>query len=281
MSKRIKIPNELVFINILTLMLILIIALLPPNVLRIIMGLPLVLFFPGRVLVMALFPRRVDTGSIERVALGFGLSIVVTVLVGLVLNYTPWGISLYPILISLALFTLATSAIAYYRWHRLPGDKRFTLSLQVALPQWAGLSNLDKALSIVLMLSILGATGVLFYVVAAPRAGEQFTEFYILGPEGEAKDYPKKLVVGEEAIVTLGIVNHEGQEMSYHIEVVIDGVKNGELGPLLLADNEEKEEEVGLVPQKAGDNQRVEFLLYKDGEGKPYATLHLFIDARE
>jgi uncharacterized membrane protein len=74
---------------------------LPSNVLRIIIGLPFVLFFPGYALVAALFPKKGDLGSIERVAFSFGLSIAVTVLVGLILNCTPWGISLYPILLAL------------------------------------------------------------------------------------------------------------------------------------------------------------------------------------
>jgi len=49
-------------------------------------------------------------------------------------------------------------------------------------------------------------------VVAAPKAGEHFTEFYVLGVEGETDNYPSELVVGQEATVTLGIVNHEGGE---------------------------------------------------------------------
>ncbi|MHB8987039.1 MAG: DUF1616 domain-containing protein [Eubacteriales bacterium] len=48
------------------------------------------------------FSRRRD--GIERVALSFGLSIAVVPLVGLILNYTPWGIRLAPILASLLVF---------------------------------------------------------------------------------------------------------------------------------------------------------------------------------
>ena len=281
MGKKTKILSDLLVINILALLLIVIIAFCPSNVLRIVLGLPFVLFFSGYALVAALFPKKGDLSGIERVALSFGLSIAVTVLIGLILNYTPWGIALYPILLSLTVFILVTSAIAYYRRRRLVAEQRFTLSFQIALPRWAGLSNLDKALSIVLALSILAAIGALGYVVAAPRVGEQFTEFYVLGLQGEVEDYPDELVVGEEATVILGIVNHEGGETSYRIEVTIDGVKNGEVGPLVLADEDKWEEEVNFALQQAGDDQRVEFLLYRDGEGEPYSTLHLFIDIVE
>ncbi len=43
-------------------------------------------------------------------------------------------------------------------------------------------------------------------------AGERFTEFYILGLEGKADNYPDELTVGEEGRVILGIVNHEHED---------------------------------------------------------------------
>ncbi len=89
--------------------------------LRIALGLAFVLFFPGYTLVAALFPRKGQLGGIERVALSFGLSIAVVPLIGLVLNYTPRGIRLYPILISVLLFIVIMTGVAWYRRQRLPG----------------------------------------------------------------------------------------------------------------------------------------------------------------
>ncbi|MCD6456429.1 MAG: DUF1616 domain-containing protein [Methanophagales archaeon] len=63
---------------------------------RIILGLPLVLFLPGYSLIAALFPRKDDLDAIEQIALSFGLSIAITPLLGLALNYTPFGIRLTP-----------------------------------------------------------------------------------------------------------------------------------------------------------------------------------------
>jgi uncharacterized membrane protein len=281
MSKRGIFQNELLLINVLALLLIVIIALFPSSILRVILGLPFVLFLPGYTLMVALFPKKRVLGGIERVALSCGLSIAVTMLIGLIFNYTPWGISLYPILLSLTALILASSAIGCYRRYRLPAGERFALSFRVLIPRWLGFSNIDKAFSTILVLSILAAVVVLGYVAAAPKEGEHFTEFYILGLEGEAEDYPSELVVGQEAKVTLGIVNHEGEEMSYAVEVTIDGVKNGEIGPFVLADEAKIEEEVSFVLQKAGDNQKVYIVLYKNEESEPYSTLHLFIDVRD
>ena len=58
---------------------------------RTILGLFLILFIPGYSLIAALFPRKGDLDGIERAALSFGLSIAVTPLIGLALNYTSMG----------------------------------------------------------------------------------------------------------------------------------------------------------------------------------------------
>jgi len=250
------------------------------GVLRIIFGLCPVLFFPGYTLLSALFPRKGDLSGIERVALSFGLSIAIVPLVGLILNYTPWGIRLYPILIAITIFIFAAAAIAWQRQRRLPSQERFEVTFTVVLPQWAGMSNLDKGLSIGLAVAIVAALGCLGYVIANPKQGEKFTEFYILGPEGKAENYPQQVMVGEEAKVILGIVNHEHQPLSYRVEIKINGVKNKEIGTGILAHEEKWEQVVGFTPEEVGVKQKVEFWLYKDDALQPHLEqpLHLYIN---
>ncbi len=65
---RITLRNRLWIINILVIALIIIITFVPYDLPRIILGLPLVMFFPGYTLIAALFPKRDDIDSIERVA---------------------------------------------------------------------------------------------------------------------------------------------------------------------------------------------------------------------
>ena len=276
-----KIKNELLVINILTVLLIAIITFFPADVLRIVLGLPFVLFFPGYTLIAALFAKKDDLSGIERVALSFGSSIAVVPLIGLILNYTPWGIRLYPILLSLALFILAMSVIAWLRRSKLPPGERFSISFNLDFSAWAGSSRLDKVLSIVLVAAIVAAIGTLVYVIATPKVGERFTEFYILGLGGKAENYPREVVVGEEAKVILGIVNREHEEVNYRVEVVIDGVRNKEIGPVVLAHKEKWEQKIGFTPIKIGENQKVEFLLYKHREDTPYLRLHLWINVKK
>ena len=122
---KIKTRNELVPLNLLVLVLVAAIVLFPSTGFRIALGLPFLVFFPGYTFMAALFPQRGGVGVLERIALSFAMSIAVVPLLGLILNYTPWGIRLEPILYSVASFILITSIIAWLRQKRLPQAERF------------------------------------------------------------------------------------------------------------------------------------------------------------
>lgn len=278
---KIRIGSGLLLLNLLVALVAVVVIFSLSDILRIIIGLPFVLFFPGFVLVLALFPGRERLGSIERVALGFGLSIIVVPLIGFILNYTPWGLGVESVLVSMAAFIALTSAIAWIRLRKLPEGERFDLEFQLGLPGWSG-STYNKVLSLLLAIIILTAIGTFAYVIVKPRVEERFTEFYMLGPAGEVADYPRELKVGEEGKVILGIINHEGEAVNYNIEVVIDGVKQESEKPVLLGHEEEWKGEVTFTPGAVGDNQKVEFWLRKNGDTEPFLEpLHLWIDVSE
>jgi len=110
-----KTGRDLVLINVLSILLILVIIFFPNSPVRIILGLTFVLFFVGYVSISALFPRKEELDSIERLAFSIGLSICITALTGLMLNYTSFGIRVYSILFSLFSFILLVSIVAVYR----------------------------------------------------------------------------------------------------------------------------------------------------------------------
>ena len=278
---RIRISDGLLPLNLLAVLLIAATIVFPSSILQIILGLPFVLFFPGYAMMAALFIRKEGMGGIERVAMSFGLSIAVVPLIGLILNYTSWGITLESILYSVASFIFVTSVIAWFRRKRLLEEERFRVEFDLALGGWT-MSTQNKVLSIILVLTVLGAFGIIGYAISTPKLGQKFTEFYILGVNNEATDYPRKLNVGQEGRVTIGIINHEYETVSYRLEIRINGAKNNQVEPIVLENDEKWTQEVSFVPQTAGERQKVEFFLYKNGEAELYLEpLRLWIDVKE
>ena len=89
---------------------------------RYVLGGVFILFLPGYMLISALYPRSGELDGLERIALSIGLSLAIVPLVGLIINYTPWGITLTPIMVSLAVFSeaLALGALERkYRYYKL------------------------------------------------------------------------------------------------------------------------------------------------------------------
>jgi len=82
---------------------------------RIVFGSLFVLFLPGYSLIEVLYPKESDLSPMERLALSIGLSLALVPLVGLMLNYSPWGIRLDPIVASLSMLTLALLLTSAYR----------------------------------------------------------------------------------------------------------------------------------------------------------------------
>jgi uncharacterized membrane protein len=275
----IRIGSGLLPLNLLVIALVIIILFFPSSVLRTVLGVPFMLLAPGYALVLVLFPKKV-MGGIERAILSFGLSIAVISFVGLILNYTPWGIKLETMIYSLTFFIFVMSIIAWIRTRRLAEQDRLGFEFQL---KTLGLGNTvwEKPLSILLVISILVVLGTFSYAVIKPKAGERFTEFYLLGAGGKAADYPSELVIGEVAKVAVGIINQEQQSVSYHVEIRLAGTQIGELGPVTLEHGQKWEQEVSIIPETVGKNQKVEFQLFKEGEEKPGKLLHFWLHIKE
>jgi hypothetical protein len=108
---------------------------------RYVLGTIFVLWLPGYAFIKALFPQNLpfakalarlsDTSekeldAIERIALSLGMSIALVPIVGLLLNYTPWGIRLTPIVLSLLALTTILSTTGIIREHQTRAPQKRT-----------------------------------------------------------------------------------------------------------------------------------------------------------
>lgn len=297
--------------------------------LRIGLGLPFVLFAPGYALVAALFPdagaspgddesRRANgpAGStreggidgLERVALSFGASIAVSPLVGVVLNFTPWGIRPVPTLVSLGGVTLVAASVGAQRRAALDPEDRF----RVPYERWVAEARAelfepetrtDAALNVLLAASVLLAVGTVGYVAVTPSPGEGFSEFSLLTERDDgtlvADDYPTEFVVGEPGSLVVGVENREGEPASYTVvsEIQRVRVENNSTAvlksePLLrfsptVGANETWRRQHEVAPTMTGDRLRLTYLLYRgDPPSDPttanaYRSLHLWVNVTQ
>ena len=137
----------------------------------------------------------------------------------------------------------------------------------------------NKTLSIVLLIAILICIAAIILLCSTDRS-DPFTEFYLLGPNGKANDYPTETLVNEPVFVIIGITNRENEITVYNIKIEIEGSTTKEIQSILLKNNEKQEIPIGLTPTKPGDHQKVEFLLYRQDQENPYLNLHLWLDVK-
>jgi uncharacterized membrane protein len=271
------IQKDLLIIDICIIILILITTLADSEILHIILGLPFALFFPGYSLVSTFFLRKNDASILERLTLSLGLSIVLVSIAGLCLNYTPWGIRLNPLIVTIAVFTFITSSIAWYRRLRVPAAERAEMPTSPEVLRGKRRKLPDKLVSLALTITILAVAGTLIYVVSVPGNGEKYTEFYLVDNE-QATDYTGELSVGVKGEVVLGIVNREQAEVDYRIEVKESGETIKRVGPVILQHEQKWEQSIEFVPERPGNNQKLEFFLFKGKEDTRYRSVHIWVD---
>jgi len=226
-------------------------------------------------------------------------------LIGLVLNFTPWGIRLTPIAVSVAGFTFVCVAVAAQRRRALPPDEQFTVPYQAWLA--TGRTELiepdsrtDAALNVLLVGSLLLAVGSVGYAVAVPPQGEQFSEFYLLTEDADgelvADNYPQEITIDEQPEVIVGIGNNEYEPTNYTVVVQLQSVTTEGNNTTVqsrteidrftasVRHNETHHEPRTLRPTESGENLRVQYLLYRgDAPSTPtadtaYRDLHLWMN---
>jgi len=181
-------------------------------------GLPFVLLVPGYALVSAVFPGAGETAPkparttswLGRLGLSVGGSVVAVAAVGGILDFTVWGFQREAVVVGLGLFTLAATAVAWYRRVQLPVDRRAGTDAGaiVALTRSVvvGEGPAGLLLTLVVVVSAAGAVG-----VVAQESAQQgvVTEFYVLGQNESgdlvADDYPSGVTVGQPTTVGIGL----------------------------------------------------------------------------
>lgn len=276
----VRIEHEVLVILGLAIGLILVTYVWPNHAVRVALGLLCCIALPGYMLLAALFPSRDDLGTVERSAFSFGLSVIMMILLGLLLNYSPWGISLESVLVVVISFILLCSGAAYYRRKNLCRDMQSVVRLDLPTSHWQDIDRVGKWLTASLVLSIVVAIGVFVYATGRPKRAETFTEFYVLGPSGMAESYAREVVVGEAVHLVVGVANYEHDDVLYHIEID-NGTSRASLASFQLGHEAKWEQDYSFALNEPGENRKVTFLLRRDDDVMPYRSLHLWFTVRK
>lgn len=285
--------------------------------LRTLLGIPVLFFLPGYVLVSMLFPARAGGRSArgertadaidrpERFALSFGMSIALLPMIGFVLA-SWWVLTLSTVVTSLTVLLLVGIFVTAIRRFRLSEAERYGHTVG----QWS--TAIDSVLrgsegwgftasSIVLAAAMVLAIGSIGFAVATPYQSGSSSTLY-LATENEtgvelASGYPTDFTLGEAETLVVGIENDEERRQSYTVVVAAERVENASgsvrvterqeitrLHPV-VDDGEDWSGRHDVAPQLVGDDLRLHYYLYK-GETAPdeptaataYRDVYVWID---
>lgn len=289
-------PRDFVLVGICTLVADAVVLAEVP-LLRLLFGALLVLVLPGYALVSTVS----SLDRLERALFSVGSSVVLVSLSGLVIHFTPFAITNVTILVALNAVIFVSLFLGASRRDR---KNEAPQSLSVDWPDLLRLeTRTDVLLSVVLVGSLLLATGSVAYAVAGPNDGESYTEFYLLAEnendELVADGYPTEFVRGDAQSLHFGIDNREGGATNYAVVVELQRVRttNGSVTVLEERRLDETQVRVGggasktvehqVTPSMTGEDLRLTYLLYV---GTPpedptvenaYRSLHLRVDVSE
>lgn len=260
-----------------------------------VLGVPLLLFAPGYVLTLVLFPRAAAAGSridgVERAALGFGLSVALVPLLGMAIWLAGAGFSTAAVRSGVSAFVVAFGLLGILSQLRYSPEDQYGVSARATVRRFyestVGTGGLDGVLNLLVVVSVLVAMSGLTFALAAPQDGESYTGLALLSENdaGElvASDYPTELTAGESQQYTAAVENREGTDVEYTVVVELQRVRTAdgdvtvleseEVGrtSLAVADGATERWTHEVTPSLQGENLRLTYTLY-EGDAPGDAT---------
>lgn len=215
----------------------------------------IMMFIPGYLLIAIIFPNKGDIEEIERFGISWGLSLVITSLIGLPLYYLTHGLFINTLIIFLAIFSIILCVITLLK------RKKIELKNMFLAPKT------EKVFSILIIITIILACAAAIQLNFSPKESPdvktepKFTQLNILDSNNHTVPNPILWVSGERNYLNIKVVNHEQTGASYQLFVKVNN-KILKRENFTLKNNEEKVLNMrftaGLIGQKD-----MAFLLYK------------------
>jgi uncharacterized membrane protein len=236
-----------------------------------------IFFIPGYMFLAALYPNEEKLDQSQRVLGSVGFSIVIVGMIELPVAYIG-GINQTSSFLILIAWVGLMFLIAYRRRGK-NNSESYTFSFSFRLLSWGDNTPSQKRIlfaeAIVLVCLLL--TGARLFWTSS-QAQPQFTEFYILGANGQAADYGDTITVGEEVNVTVGIKNHGDASVEYKLYYQIDTKLEIALASVSLAPDELWESPVSILVLERAGVHKVKFVLRSEKTNMIEDELYLWIE---
>lgn len=247
---------------------------------RLVLTLIAVLAVPGYFWQIALFPRRSSLESWERSALVVGLSASSIPPLAMVLDgLLHVSLHVETILAAVTIWTGFGILAAYARRRAVPADHRFHVRFAAARLSVRLRRDRTGAL---LIAGLALATGVwalaLLLTYNAQGPGRSFTEFYVLGTESLAQNYPSALRVGSPTLLTTTVINRESHAAQYVVMARIADQVLGQSDPVTVAAGASADLTVTVLPLAKDTDVPLDLDLMRDGQTGVYRRLRLWVD---
>lgn len=292
-----------------------------PVPIRTVLALPLVVLLPGYALLAVLFPRRQEgnrarrnsTGGgpatlthLERFALSLTTSLALVPATAFVVNFTPFGVGLWPVLFAVCGLTVGLTIAAYLARVSVEADSRYRVPIgPPALVRTALVGRSDdlskpapfepstgtqRLFNVAFLAGLVVLAATVGFVAVTP-AGDQgpFTEFYLLTASDDGgyttENLPHEFTRGQSRSLYVAVGNHEGESVEYTVVVQLAGE---ELSVFRVGTEAGETRRVrrSITPTRTGDRLDMAFLLYRGAPpanptaGNAYRTLHLRVTVR-
>ncbi|PYE55665.1 DUF1616 domain-containing protein [Deinococcus yavapaiensis] len=230
--------------------------------LRIALGFAVVLLIPGYLLSALLFAQTSDVTPLERFVVMLGLSVASVTLIGLALNYSPWGIRPGSILFGMGSWCALLAVGVIVRRLFVPQHLQFSLSNQ---PRVFGQGGK-------LLVGIWIGVAAVVLLVSWLRPTAKLTEFYVLGEGQLLRNYPRDVQPGQTFVVNVGIRNTEGRDRTYAIKV---NWEDRARAPVTIPNGGTWQRPLRLRAPAGSAGDELQLALFVDGQRQPYRTLKL------
>jgi len=247
-----------------------------PLLVGVLLAIPLVFILSGYTLTRALFRRRpADTlsassngfslqpklkigqpfGAVDVIVFSLGLSLVIDVVTGLLLNLIPVGLQWQTWTFSLGLVTVVFALLAYLRDKSAHVRGKSAHVWHIPLKEYALLGSALVVVALALWLAIIRPP--------QPQAG--FTQFWMLS----------STQANNSCAVLIGMHSFESAPTTYRVQVMSNGTQVG-LWPSIMLTTQQEWDRVVPVSPAVGGSTVVDAQLYRlDQPGVIYREVHV------